>query len=943
MFDSAGKKWYNNRMEMQNEQVIKQEENKKWAGQVRDFFKKHGVLFCAPILVLCIYTVALFAYNVWPFSNQFTSASYDLSAQIVPYIEHIFDVFDGKSSLSYSYAIMGGADVTGTFLYFFISPFSFLFLIFGDGKAAHACSVVMGLKAATIAFAGSWFAKKQFKNIPDFWCVAVGVLYGYCGYAFVSCTYINWMDFLIYMPFCVAAFAHMARTGKYLPFSLLLACQIYTCFSIACFSMFTVFPILIAYALLCKEKGKRMPFVAKICLAFAVAILFALPLLVPAFMAYLRSSRNSEGLFHNFWFGFAKDNMGNLAEFSKEDFIKRWSESLFFKWSYILSDTLFVILTILWFIRNGLKKPFAKFMLVAFVLTMLPLVVDEAMLLMNMGSYYSYALRFGFLNAMYYLGGACLCLQDFYAEEHANEPMLKTPWHVQTQMPVVGVCLTQETQENMEKDGGMYVTNENAPAVEYKEKLSVWAIIFTIFGAMIAMFFAWYITAGNFQELWITENMDEELKSGLRDFASRYAHSYGGLEVIGVWLALITALFTLGYTLYTKNKLGMRLLSGIVLFCVSIQAIFYNNQLVIGNRSTQHSELEQLTTITRVLNEKEDGYFRVKDYNDKFTAPAPFVAEFNAFSTFSSVTDKDNFAIMNLFGYAGGSNILKSAHDFSKTGRCDEFGDSFLGYKYFVVHESYSDYLKTDPIKRAYVSPVYVEGENGEQEHLHEGAFYVFENQIVFPSAYRVSSGNFRFVAPNVDNEVNRKYNQQALYEYLRGKTLAEMQTSTQSNSSEAVTPKTVRELSEYLWGKAAEIQVSDGKITAQTTAEKGEYLFLNFVASKGYQVTVNGKKATLEDNDLHFLCVALEEGENTVVFTYKSPYATYALLGVAGALFGLLLVFVVTEKTKIFQKCESVIAWAGVTLAVGLLAFYFVFPTAVWIFKLCKLLICVL
>ncbi len=925
---------------MQNTQKVQQPKSNKWTGQVRDFFKKHGVLFCAPVLILCIYTVALFAYNVWPFSQQFTSASYDLSAQIVPYIEHIFDVFDGKSTLTYSYAIMGGVDVTGTFLYFFISPFSFLFLIFGDGKAAHASSVVMGLKVATIAFAGSWFAKKQFKNIPDFWCVAVGVLYGYCGYAFVSCTYINWMDFLIYMPFCMAAFARMSRTGKYLPFSALMACQIYTCFSIACFSMFTVFPVLVAYALLCKEKGERLNFVAKICLAFVVAILFALPLLIPALMAYLQSSRNSEGLFHTFWFGFSKDSMGNLTEFSSEDFMKRWSESLFFKWSYILSDSLFVILTVVWFVRTGLKKPFAKFMLIAGVLTMLPTFVDEAMLLMNMGSYYSYALRFGFLNAAYYLSGACLCLQDIYAEKQANQVPLKTLWHVQEEMPILPIAEDDEQTENIANDGGVYATNAQEPNTVYKARVSIWAIIFTVIGVAIAAFFAWYITAGNFMELWITDGLDEDMKSGLRDFAARYAHSYGGLEVIGVWFTIIAALFTFGYILYAKNKLSIRLFSGIMLFSVAIQAIFYNNQMVIGNRSTQHTELGQLTTITRVLNEKEDGYFRIKDYNDKFTAPAPFVAECNSFSTFSSVTDKDNFEIMNLFGYAGGSNILKSAHDFSKQNRSDEFGDAFLGYKYFVVDEGYKDYLITDHVKRAYISPVYVQGENGEQEHLHEGNFYVFENEIVFPSAYRVSSGNFRFASPNVDNSVNRKYNQQALYKYLRGKTLGEMKEATGSNSDEFVTPKTARELSEYLWTKAAEIQVDAGKITAKTVAAKGEYLFLNFVASKGYQVTVNGKKAQLEDNDLHFLCVALEEGENTVVFTYKSPYTTYALFGVTGALFGLLAVLVATEKTKIFQKCEKAVAWAGIALSIGLVAFYFVFPTAVWIFKLLKLFV---
>lgn len=50
-------------------------------------------------------------------------------------------------------------------------------------------------------------------------------------------------------------------------------------------------------------------------------------------------------------------------------------------------------------------------MLAAGIATLVPVVVDESMLLMNMGSYMSYALRFGFLNALYFLGGACLALR----------------------------------------------------------------------------------------------------------------------------------------------------------------------------------------------------------------------------------------------------------------------------------------------------------------------------------------------------------------------------------------------------------------------------------------------------------------------------------------------------------------------------------------------------
>ena len=148
------------------EQVNVKNENKaSFAQRLGAFFDRNYALIFAPIFVLALYLVGLAMYGVYPFGNKYTAASYDLSAQICPFVEHLFDVMQGKSTLTFSYAIVGGADVTGTFLYFFISPFSFLFLIFGDGKVAHASSIVMMCKLMTIAFAGSWFAKKQFKNI----------------------------------------------------------------------------------------------------------------------------------------------------------------------------------------------------------------------------------------------------------------------------------------------------------------------------------------------------------------------------------------------------------------------------------------------------------------------------------------------------------------------------------------------------------------------------------------------------------------------------------------------------------------------------------------------------------------------------------------------------------------------------------------------------------
>ncbi len=869
---------------------------------VGGWLKKNCALLFAPLLVGILYVLALACNDVYPFGDKYTAASYDLSAQIAPFIEHLFDVFDGKSTLTFSYAIVGGADVTGTFLYFFISPFSFLFLIFGDGKVAHASSIVMLCKLMTIAFSGAWFAKKLFKGIPEYLCLAIGVTYAYCGYTFVANTYINWMDFLIYLPFCTGAFVRFVRTGKFLRFSVLVACNIYTCFSIACFSLFTVFPALIAYAIFCVKKEGRNRFIAYLCLSFVVAILLALPVLFPALGAYSVSGRGGS-LFENLWKGYTL-NAGELPQdFDSSVFLDSYSQSLYRKWSYILADGVFVALTFAWFMRKGLKEGFARFMFVAGVLTLLPTLVDESMNLLNMGSYMSYALRFGFLNALYFLGGACLCLESVChkpAHAYDGEPLFDR---------------TEEREEN----------GQTAREL-------VGAVVLILLGVIIVGFLIWFSIGNNYQTF--LKSLGIESKG----FSASYAHSLGGLEVIIVFFLAVSLVVGVGGFLVAGKKISPRLLSFVLLAVVGVQVCFYNNHLVVGNRSTQHENLGSYQLLCEEFEAREEGYFRVKDYDDAMTACAPFTGGGNSFSVFSSVIDKDNFATFQLFGYKGnGKNTFKSAHNTSKKNRSDEFGDSFLGYKYFISKKE--NLHEAEGLKK-YVKPLYEldeEGnvrldEQGEKIRLRQGNFYAYENTIVFPLGYKVE-GSYSFRVENTNNNTNRKLNQQALYKYLRGEDLIE------KTGSAFVTPSSAAELSEYLHGKAADVEVSAGKITAKVSAVQGESLLLNFVAVKGYSVTVNGRKAELVDNDLKFLLVELEEGENEVVFTYTSPYGKQALFGFICSVAGLLCVWAVLKWTRVVDKVAPVISWAGVLLALAVIAFFMIFPTAVFLSKIIELI----
>ena len=912
------------------------------------FFDKYYALFFAPILVGCLYITTLIAYGVAPFGDKYTAASYDLSAQICPFIEHLFDVFQGKSTLTYSYAIVGGADVTGTFLYFFVSPFSFLFLIFGDGKVAYASSIVMLCKLMAIAFSGAWFAKTQFKHIPDYICIIIGGVYAYCGYMFVANTYINWMDFIIYMPFCVAAFRHFVRTGKFLAFSILVGCCIYTCFSIACFSLFTVYPTLVVYGLACVEKERKNRFIAYLSLSFLVAILFALPVLAPALGAYMRGARGGD-LFENVWKGFSVSADGVIGGFdSSSDFIDSYSESLYRKWSYIICDSAFVVLTLFWFVRNGVKDRFAKFMVVAGAFTLLPLVVDEAMNLMNMGSYMSYALRFGFLNAMYFLGGACLAIDGWCYEKGCafdGKPLYEET-ETQNTLPLDG-ALNMPEKAN---EGGRYAfTEQITPFDEGNSTLKKRKIVSRVcMCALVALaVLAMCVIAslcldGGIRSFWSLFIKDKEILDDTNGFPARLAHSLGGGEGLVIPFFFVVLITTIGCFMVSLRKVSPRFLSYILIGVVAMQVVFLNCYLVGGNASTQHVNVGHYQEISAILNEREEGYFRLKDSDDKLTACVPFSGEANSFSVFSSVIDKDNFTTFQLFGYLGnGKNSFKSGHNTGKGNRSDEFGDSFMGYKYFLCYidpnkanTTVEAQLKSLEKSKPYLQKVTETNEQGETVHLKRGNFYVYENTIVFPTGYRVSGEAYRFVSENINNRTNRKKNQAALYEYLRGENLLEF------TKSEFVTVKSATELSEYLWDKAADVEVGAGEITARVTAAAGEHLLLNFVASKGYTVTVNGKPAELIDNDLKFLSVALVEGENEVVFTYSSPYVKYAGVGFDGGVLALVLIWLVLKKTKIFQRLEGVIAWTGILLATALVAFFMLFPTCVFIVKLLMLLL---
>lgn len=909
---------------------------------VRSFFNTHPkvltalLYFALAVFIQGLFFIVYAIKGVYPFGSA-TISSYDMSAQVAPFIEHFFDVINGKSSLFYTFAVAGGADVFGTLAYCCISPFTWIFLLFGEGNVYYGTSIVLPLKIICVAFSGLFYVRKRFKNLPITVQLALALSYAFCGYLFVSNTYINWVDLLIYLPFLALGFNKIVQNGKKWLFVLSLCLMIYTCFSISCFSLFIIYPIILLYCALTLTGEKRKEVLVNSILALVCAIFFSLPVLLPALKAFMVSGRKG-GLF---------ENMG--ASYSVS--------ALYYKVSYLFTDGLTLFFTFAYFVKYGFKRAIDRFIGLAGLILLIPVFFDESMNLLNMGSYMSYSLRFGFLNGFYFLYVASSFINSVYLERVEAE---KQP----------------------------YVLTNNQPKSNFISCL----VIFVLFaGFLTGLYFL---------------NKGIENQTFVEWFSNRFAHSLGGLEATAIIFGCIAIIVLLAGFLVYKRKLYLRIFNFILLAVVLIQSAFYGYHLVIGNHyiPTEFDQIGALTTYVKTLEDSDDT--RVKMNGDYLTACMPFTLHTNSFSVFSSVINAKNFIAPIFFGYSGnGKNSMKSYGS-------SYFADCVLGYEY---------YINDGRSSKVYLTLVEgcrdLTDESGNA--IDVGNYYLYKNENVFPHAFvtsnaqpqedlkgiakdydsllkliggeefgiewanltvtELSDGTFKlraeisepghyYFVSDFKNAKDVKYsrnsyteeNAKELYSnegfslgsssgnsgsfnlYLKSKTSSLTKDEILSSCKAfKVSNAVVKQIHDKLVAQQVEFSVDKTQINVKANASEGDYLYLNYVALEGHSVTVNGRTVTMQENLLGFMMIPLEAGVNEVKIAYQSPYVKLILIGLAVALaFALLYYLLVIKGKKFLQIFTKPLFIIGIVVGVILVGFFFVFPVLLCAYKAVVLLV---
>ena len=948
-----------------------------------------GIYAILTAIVFAIFLLMLKIVGAYPF-GELSIANYDYLAQTAPFMEHFYDVATGKTQLFYSYNVMGGADIFQSLMFMMISPFTFVFLLFGRTNTIYAVSLVLPLKISAIGCSALYYIRKRFPNIGTIATVSISLIYGYCGYAISSNTYINWMDFLIYMPFIALGFKKLVETGSVKMHAIASACLIYTCFSIASFSYFIIFPLYIIYTLIMVDKDKRKKVYSNIIISTVYTVLAALPLLIPCLISSSTSSRST-----------------SLTANLDQDFITGFN-NMYVKLTYIVSDTFTVIFGLFYIIKNRHSK-MGKFLLISGILIMFPVIVDEACILLNAGSYNSYALRFGFLNAFYSLFTCCLCLEklDFKSIFH-KEIGVVYPSQANQDKPQ-----TAQNTPSTEKDAAQksqQPANNNSMSVadtfnsmksvqfikaNYKNKKFIYSIIATVIFAIATLWLS--ITLYD-----LFDTADEihinDMRSG--SFASQFAHSEGGFSIT-VWIfAFALVLSVAAYFLFKHKLVTAQILSAILAVFVIGQSVFYMGATAKGNLfdPVRYEYYEDFTD--RLKSKDEDfEYYRVKDYKEYVNNNVSIPYNTRGLTVFSSNIDVASFKTTNYFHYTQMEPGINNATNKGK----DLFGDCLLGYKYEYM---FKDDAYSDPHEGTN-SPGYrteLLAQSNLVAGLDDGEFTMYENTAALPSAFWTTSSTplnmtgedyckdletlYRFLGGTnelyekhslrIDSARDDKYNVvipqdwDGVY-YLHSETRVDFEQKTQfygyctdqgsawtyysglsySSAKNIVdtveiwlmAPERMTELHDLITENDRMIRYSQnmGGIKFSVTPDKNQikegekvYVVLTNVLLDGHQLKINGSKASFIENPTGLMVFELEEGKNTVQIKYVSPYPIIGIVVAivcAGLIIGLT---VLRRKTRFFENniTQNTLYYGGMVLSVGIICIFMIYPLTIFVEK---------
>ena len=223
----------------------------------KDLREERPIWFC-PLLAgglgLALIILGYAFLGVWPLGEK-TIMMVDMHHQYAPLLSELRDMLLHGGDFTYNFNVGLGAAFIPTFAYYLASPLNLLLLFFSEKYLAQGILVItllkFGIAAASFTTMAQYLYRKRSTGM-----VAVGIMYALSGYMLAYSWNIMWLDVIALMPLVVLAMEHMLRTGKIVPYAVLLALSLFCNYYIG--FMLCVFLVLYMLVWIAREQRTGM-------------------------------------------------------------------------------------------------------------------------------------------------------------------------------------------------------------------------------------------------------------------------------------------------------------------------------------------------------------------------------------------------------------------------------------------------------------------------------------------------------------------------------------------------------------------------------------------------------------------------------------------------------------------------------------------------------------
>lgn len=828
-------------------------------------------------VVICVLAVMGYTYylkELYPFgSNSIIYA--DMVQQTAPFYYNFFDIIKGNANIFYDFNTAMGFNIFSTISGYFLSPFSYIILLFKRENIILAINIVFMAKIIGCGLSCTWILRKYFNSIKTYWVVFLSLLYAFSSYNLIMYQIINWLDIVIIFPILLVSLRNLLDNKKIVVYTITLTYIMLMSYQLGFMVILFILFISAVYIKLYVEKKDRKNRVFLLGIGTITAILIAFIKILPSIIQTFESSRTG----------------GNIT-----GLLTSHTSYMYDRISFLFSGVIIYPLIFLLILKYKENKKFLILTLSALMLTLLPIVVDPINRLWHMGSYSSFPFRYGFIPTLIFIIMAAYYIDKY--ESKCFESYIFKKGRFAIGIVLLGVCIVSLIF--IEKN--FYVQIQQAiSSLTLYVNLKVFKLLLLAGGIILLVSGIIFITErGNYNNIFVKLVFIVLISSyslfnlhnyiGIESMMSRINEQYNHMNSIYTYefndednyyrvkdidqiyttytantpfvtnkksLAHYTSLTSENHMLVMK-KLGYgsnwtrTYDGGGTAFTDSL----FNVKYVISNRELNSS-------IYNYVGETND----IKIYENKFYIP-------NGIKILKDNMLNDVLEANSVF--EAQNNIYKSISN-SNENIIEELTDFKLINLIKEEKEGYQTYRKIDENQKAYIE---LEIDNLGKKQVYLNALRDLENSknsVLYNSLKININGEpynsyFDGIESNeFPTEINNGLLDLGQYDNGNVKVTIEVikNFEVKELSIGILDTDKLKLLSNKYKNVTSDITVNKNKINSTVQGKLGESLFIAIPFDEGFKCKINGNNTKVEKVFDNFISIHLIDGENRIELTY--------------------------------------------------------------------------